>query len=55
MNLYCIKCSMLTKDSNIKIKCKIDGRINFYSRCIDCSFETFEAIDKKELRDLLKV
>ena len=55
MNLYCINCSMFTKDSNIKIKCKTDGKINVYSRCIDCSFEIFEAIHKKGLRDLLKV
>ena len=27
MNLYCIKCAMFIKNSNIKIKCEIDGKI----------------------------
>ena len=38
MNLYCIECSMFTKNSNIKIKRKIDGKNNLHSCCIDCSF-----------------
>ena len=47
MNLYRFKCLFFTKNKNIKIKRKIDGNINLYSRCIDCSFKKFENIDKK--------
>ena len=28
MNLYCVKCSKFTNNSNIKIKCEIDGKNN---------------------------
>ena len=45
---------MFTKDNNIKLKRKIDGKINLYSCCNDCSFKKFAAIDKEELSDLLK-
>ena len=45
---------MFTKIT-IKIKSEIDGKNNFYSRCIDCAFKKFETIDKEELSDLLKV
>ena len=55
MNFHCIKCSKFTKNNYIKVKCKIDGNINLYSRCIDCGFKKFETIDKEELSDLLKV
>ena len=44
MNLYCINCLMFTKNKNIKIKRKIDRKINFYSCCIDCGFKKFETI-----------
>ena len=54
MNLYCIKCLFFTQNKNIKINRKIDGKINLYSRCIDCSFKKFESIDKKGLKYLLK-
>ena len=40
---------------NIKIKRQTDGKINIYSRCIDCGFEKFQTIDIEELSDLLKV
>ena len=54
MNLYCIKCSMFTKNKNIKMKPEIDEKINPYSRCIDCAFKTFQTIDEEELNYLLK-
>ena len=38
----------------MKIKRKIDGKINLSSYCFDCSFKKFENIDKEELSDLLK-
>ena len=50
MNIYCIKCLMFTKKRSFKIKRKIDGKVNLYSRFFDCNFEMFEAID--ELRKL---
>ena len=28
MNLYCIKCSMFTKNNDIKRKCLFDGKIS---------------------------
>ena len=34
MNLYCIKYLVFTKNNDIKIKHKIDGKINLHSRCI---------------------
>ena len=37
------------------MKRKINGKIHFYSCCIDCGFKKFETIDKEELNDLLKV
>lgn len=37
------------------MKRKINGKIHFYSCCIDCGFKTFETIDIEELNDLLKV
>ena len=46
---------MFTKNRNIKIKCEIDGKINLYSRCIDCNFKKCETIDKRELIYLLRV
>ena len=49
MNLHCIKRFMFTKNNNIKIKRKIDVKIDFYSSCIECGFKTFETIDKKPL------
>ena len=54
MNLYCIKYLMFTKNSNTKLKHKIDGYINLYSFCIDCSFKKSVTIIKEELSDLLK-
>ena len=52
MNVYCIKCLMFSENKNIKVKRKIDGKINIYSRCNDCSFKKFPAIDKEKLSDL---
>ena len=33
---------MFIKNKNIKIKCKIDGKVNLYSRCFDCGFKKVE-------------
>ena len=41
INLYCIKCLNLIKNINIKIKHKIDGKINLCSRLIYCGFKMF--------------
>ena len=38
MSPYCIKCLMLTKNNDIKIKIEIDGKINFYPCFNNCSF-----------------
>ena len=54
MILYCIKCLMLTKSRNIKIKRKIDGKINLYFCCIDSGFKKFETIDEEKLSYSLK-
>ena len=43
------------KKNSFKIKRKIDDKINFYSRYMDCGFKRFETLAKKELSDLLKV
>ena len=45
---------MFTKNKNITIKTKIDGKINVYFRCIDCGFKKFETIDEENLIYLLK-
>ena len=55
MSFYCIKFSMFGKLSHIKIKRKIDGKINLYYRCIDCIFKELETRDKEKPSDLLKV
>ena len=34
------------KKRNVKLKRKIDGKINLYSRCIDCGFKTFDTTDE---------
>ena len=47
MNLYCIKCLIFTKNVIIKIKRKIDRKINLYSRCI-YYFKKFEIIHEEE-------
>ena len=46
MNLCCIKYLMFTKNNNIKVKCKMDGKINLYSTCIDCDFKNLTVIKK---------
>ena len=43
---------MFTKNRNFKIKCKIDGKINLYSRYTDFSFKMFETINDIELSNL---
>ena len=45
---------MFTKNRNVKIKRDIDGKINLYSGCIDCSFKNFETSDEEEMSYLLK-
>ena len=37
-----------------KKKREIDGKINIYSRCIDCVLKKFETIDKGGLSSLLE-
>ena len=34
MNFYSIKCLIFTKNNNIEVKCKIDGKNNQNSCCI---------------------
>ena len=46
---------MFIKKRSIRIKRKIDGNTNFYSRCIDCDFKRFETINEEELNYLLKI
>ena len=53
--MYCIECSKFTKNSNIKIKDELAGKINLYSSFIECGFKKFETIDKEELSNLLNV
>ena len=54
MNLCCIKCLMFTKNNNIKSKPEIVGKINLYSRCIDCNFKKFTIIVEEKISDLLQ-
>ena len=39
MNLYCFKCSTLTKYHHFKIKHKIDEKTNTFCRFIDYGFK----------------
>ena len=41
----------LYRKRNIKLKCKLDGKINLYS---GCGFKKFDTIDEEELSYLLK-
>ena len=34
---------MFARNRNIKIKCKLDGKINLLPHCIDCGFKNFNA------------
>ena len=43
------------KNSSIEVKREIDGKINLYSRCIDCIFKKIETVNENKLNDLLKV
>ena len=45
----------MAKNNSNEVKRKKDGKINLYSRCIDCGFKKLETVDEKELNDLLKV
>ena len=45
---------MLKKYNNIKIKGKINGKINLYSCCIGCSVKNCATTDEEEIIDLLK-
>ena len=54
MNIYCIKYEMFKKYNNIKIKRKIDGKMNLYSRFIDCGFKNCETTNEGKIIDLLK-
>ena len=53
MNIYCIR-YVLKKYNNIKIKRKIDGKMNLYPRCIDCGFKNCATTDERKIIDLLK-
>ena len=54
MVLHYLKCLILTKYNNIKVKPKIDEKTNLYFRCIGCGFKNFGTIDKVELSGSLK-
>ena len=43
------------KNSSIEVKREIDGKTNFYSRCIDCVLKKIETVNENKLNDLLKV
>ena len=43
------------KNSSIEVKREIDGKINFYSHCIDCVLKKIETVNENKLNDLLKV
>ena len=45
---------MFAKNSNIKLKRKIDGNIIFYSQCNVFSFKKFATIDEEEICNILK-
>ena len=55
MNIYSIKYLIFTKNKNIKIKRKIDQKINSYFCCIDCGLKKFETINEKKVTYVLKV
>ena len=40
------------KNSSIEVK---RGKINLYSRCIDCVFKKIETVNENKLNDLLKI
>ena len=48
INLYCIKCSTFSKDNNIKIKHKVDGKINIFSHCIDYGLISLKLLVKNK-------
>ena len=41
---------MFTKNNNIKVKRKIDGKINIYICYNDCSFKIFATTDAEEVQ-----
>ena len=55
MNIYSIKYLIFTKNKNIKIKRKIDQKINSYFCCIDCGLKKFETVNEKKITYVLKV
>ena len=48
MNLYCIKCLMLTKSNHIKVKHKINGKMNLHLRCDACSFKNLPLLISRD-------
>ena len=42
-------------NNHIKIKPEIDGKTDFYSHWLDCSFKKFKFIDERELSNLRKI
>ena len=42
---------MFTKNIEIKVKRKADGKINLYSRCIGCCFKMLATIIEEEITD----
>ena len=48
INLYCIKCLIITKTKKNKIKCKINGKSNIFSCYIDCGSKNFETNDEED-------
>ena len=47
--MKCLKC---TNKNNVKTKCKIDGKANLHSLCIECGFKKLETIDTEELEKI---
>ena len=54
MNLYCIKCLMFTKNSNIKIQREINRQSNIYCHCNNCGFKKLATTDKEKISGLSK-
>lgn len=54
MNLYCLKWSKFKNICDVKITCKISGKINLDFHCINHGFIILETIDEVKIKNLLK-
>ena len=54
LNVYLKKCLKFQNENDIKIKRKVDGKVNLYFY-FKCNFKKFETIDKEDLSGLLEV